>query len=289
MTQFTVLTEEAAIAAAQVQLVQALERRAARVDSVDLMTKGGRHPATVLWIPDVGLWLGRDKLDTRYWNAFGLEDPFGSSRTPILEINPPLRGLNRQMAGVFLRDESGRIHLAHRGFVGGGRKGVGGGKFLEWYGGELSMIGGDRMVVLGALDDPRLAEKIADYVRTVQRFKGEVVTQRRSTSSFDVLARWCEVARKWVHHDEYERDYKLSLGEKLGAARSQLLRGERGWTDALKKALRAKENNITCFKLVSAFVDWTEKDEARASLALRYLWGCLSLAFQKCKVTTANG
>jgi 5-methylcytosine-specific restriction protein B len=273
MTQFTVLTEESAITAAQDQLVRALERRATRVESATLMTKGGRQPATVVWMRDAGLWFGRERLDTRFWNAFGLDDPFEVSRAPILEINPPFSGLNRRMGGVFLRDEAGRIHLAHRGSVGGGRKGVGGSAFLDWFEGELSTVGGDRMVVVGALDDPRLAEKIADYVRIVQRFKNEVVAQQRGSSSFDVLARWCEVARNWEHHDEYERDYKLTLGEKLGAARSQLLRGERGWTEALKKALRAKENNITRFNLVTAFVDWLEKDEAGASTALRRLWG----------------
>lgn len=69
----------------------------------------------------------------RYWNAFGLINSNRSSDI-IVEINIPLRSINRNVAGMYARDpQTNDIYLLHRGRVGGGRKGIGKRAFLEWY------------------------------------------------------------------------------------------------------------------------------------------------------------
>jgi hypothetical protein len=47
--------------------------------------------------------------------------PFADTGVSIVvEINPPVAGIDRNASGVFLRDDHGNVILAHRGRIGGG-------------------------------------------------------------------------------------------------------------------------------------------------------------------------
>jgi hypothetical protein len=60
----------------------------------------------------------------RFWICFGLEHPESRSALSItVEINPPHSGINKRVAGLFLRAPDGGLFLGHSGRVGGGEKG----------------------------------------------------------------------------------------------------------------------------------------------------------------------
>ena len=78
------------------------------------------------WHSNLQFWvmLAPDRLENRYWCAYGTEDPTKQSMVSITcEINPPHFGVNRLCAGLFISDSSGSVYLAHSGKVGGGRAG----------------------------------------------------------------------------------------------------------------------------------------------------------------------
>ena len=55
----------------------------------------------------------------QFWNSFGVADPNQHSSLSItVEINPPHEGENPRTAGVFLRDELGRLYVGHTGRLG---------------------------------------------------------------------------------------------------------------------------------------------------------------------------
>ena len=95
---------------------------------------GGNIATDVYWLPDQGFWVAfnHDPKSNREWSAFGTMDPSNSKVLSITcEVNIPFQGVNRQIAGVFVRDtDSGKIFIAHSGKIGGGQKGIG--KKLFW-------------------------------------------------------------------------------------------------------------------------------------------------------------
>jgi hypothetical protein len=149
----------------------------------------GSWRVDVHWHGSVGIWgaFGRQQLGQerkplgRFWNSFGVADPNQHSSLSItVEINPPHEGENPRTAGVFLRDELGRLYVGHDGRVGGGRPGIGPRAFREfcqdlpWQ--EIATPKGRLrdVVVFGPFQDPALLlDGLARYVRTVALFKAE--------------------------------------------------------------------------------------------------------------------
>jgi hypothetical protein len=128
------------------------------------------------------------KRPERSWICFGVADPNRYSSLSItVEINPPHEGENPRTAGVFLRDELGRLYVGHDGRVGGGRPGIGQRAFREfaqdlpWQ--EIATPKGRlrEVVVFGPFSDPALLlDGLARYVDTVAKFKASVATRRRA-------------------------------------------------------------------------------------------------------------
>ena len=176
------------ISSAQGRLRELVKEGAGRGKALELGFRGGKLPATVYWRPDLGVWAALEQLDNRYWNAFGLGDPKIRSNLPIVvEVNPPLRSIDRRTGGVFAADESRAVYLLHRGRVGGGRRGIGKAGFLRhcqrWGRTPETISDGDRnsqAITITSLDDPRAPAYIASFVQTVARFKEEVA---RGTTS----------------------------------------------------------------------------------------------------------
>jgi hypothetical protein len=147
--------------------------------------KGANEPADLLWHADLHLWvlLEPDRIDNRYWCAFGVDDPNPASMLSITcEINPPKDGIYRRCAGLFVEDHNGNIYLAHSGKVGGGRAGIGKAAFLgHWGNTDVTSVrfpdGTDHdYIILGRLDDPSLRQRLAAFVQAVSQFKQATVT-----------------------------------------------------------------------------------------------------------------
>jgi hypothetical protein len=165
--------------------------------------QSGSLPVDVHWHGSAGIWglfvrrpwdhQSGKPLD-RFWCGFGLADPNQHSSLSItVEINPPHEGENPRTAGVFLRDELGRLYVGHGGRVGGGRPGIGQRAFREfaqdltWQ--EIATPQGRLrdFVVFGPFQDPALLlDGLARYVHTVARFKDSYL---RSVVFTPVLAR----------------------------------------------------------------------------------------------------
>ena len=155
--------------------------------------QSGSFKVDVHWHGSAGIWgaFRRQPQDPQskklldiFGNSFGVADPNQQSSLSItVEINPPHEGENRRTAGVFLRDELGRLYVGHTGRVGSGRPGIGQPAFREfaqdlpWQ--QIETPQGPRDVVgFGPLQDPALLlEGLARYVHTVARFKDGVASR----------------------------------------------------------------------------------------------------------------
>jgi len=170
-------------AADAVELCQ--EQMRAAVDAVTTQKQsqlvgfpGGTQEATIHYVQSLDFWMTFKLIENRYWNCGGLGYPFkGGSPAPSVEINPPLSGIDRRMAGAFLEDEDGVVYVAHNGKIGGGTKGVSKTNFLAKYRDWSWVLSGDRkmpMYVIGRLDDPRLPRKLRDFTRRSADFRSEI-------------------------------------------------------------------------------------------------------------------
>ena len=143
--------------------------------------QGGQAEAVpVHWHEQLGVWGCIDGLpevhDTRFWNAFGTEDPrAGSSLTIVCEVNPARDGVNPRVAGAFARDsETAHRLLLHRGRIGGGRAGIG--QELFWANTSFPSVTNaedpsQRFVVVADLDGVDVPRHVAAFVREVKRIK----------------------------------------------------------------------------------------------------------------------
>lgn len=142
--------------------------------------RSGYADTTIHWHPRHGFWCLFDPeyAENRYWCCFGTVDPKDQTMLSItVEINSPYKGVNRRIGGVFVRDDDGRVYIAHSGKVGGGRPGIGKKAFWKFYVGEnIETVEwpDDRTsqaVVIGRVDGEHLPAHVAQFVREVDRFK----------------------------------------------------------------------------------------------------------------------
>jgi hypothetical protein len=80
------------------------------------------------------------------------------------------------LAGLFARDETKRIYIAHTGRVGGGRAGIGQSAFRKFFQDadwdEIATPRGKReALVFGPIDATDFVSQVADFVHRVADFK----------------------------------------------------------------------------------------------------------------------
>lgn len=144
---------------------------------LNLGFRGGQIPSKVVWFREENWWFAFEDLTNRYWNGFGLGDPFTDNRAQalVVELNPPKEGVNRQIQGAFAEDEQGRVFLVHRGKLGGGREGIGKG-FLTWYPKDAYRLMSDGdletpVLVAGCLDAVDLLPSLKKFVDLAHTYK----------------------------------------------------------------------------------------------------------------------
>ena len=181
---FTTIEKASSIAKAQSVFEERVLKGASRSGQIQLGYKGGGRETMAHFVGSLNFWVAFADSGNRYWNALGAGNPFREGSTIIAEINPPKAGINRRVSGAFVKDDEGRIYLAHRGRVGGGRKGIGKKAFMAWYPETTDLVtdGGRRteMIVIGALDAEKLIENLAAFTNSVAVFKDEVVSNKLS-------------------------------------------------------------------------------------------------------------
>lgn len=129
------------------------------------------------------LWYSTSLLDgeifkiPRYWNAFGLGKRKGGNQIIIVEINPPVSGVNKGVGGLFAKDEKTNSNfILHRGIIGGGRRGIGKSAFrnkgdLNWKDVYDDNGKHEEAILIGSLSSQGLLAKVLDFVKKVDRFK----------------------------------------------------------------------------------------------------------------------
>jgi hypothetical protein len=144
---------------------------------------GGTEHTGLIWHERLQFWvsLHPERLDNRYWCLYGIEYPQPTSVIPITcEINPSKAGDDRRCAGLFVRDESGSLYLAHSGRVGGGREGIGKERFLTHLGDAaaqpISFPNGEvwDYIIIGRVAAHDFLPQLATFIHTVAQFKDEV-------------------------------------------------------------------------------------------------------------------
>ena len=89
---------------------------------------------------------------------------------------------------------------------------------------------------------------------------------------WDGFIYWAKRFKEWPGFDAAERDYKLSLAQRLVAARRLFGWQDDGWIGALRGALTSKDNNFTNWRTHSPFIDWMEEAPQGARAAVSHLW-----------------
>ena len=142
--------------------------------------QGHSQDMDMYWLPEDKFWWGYQMAEgSRHWNAFGFAESFSDSKSFDItcEINFPLSKGTWCVAGAFARDENGETYIVHSGKIGGGRKGIGRGLFMEHFAGSQQWVVVERngkskeVVVVSSLDDDSLIQNLAHFVKEVYRIK----------------------------------------------------------------------------------------------------------------------
>jgi hypothetical protein len=136
---------------------------------------GGAAEATVYYSEHLDFWMTLKPISNRYWNCGGIGYPFNTSNVaPHVEINPPLSGIDRRIAGAYLEDDDGVRYIGHSGKIGGGAKGVSKTNFLVYYPGWSWVLSGEQdvpMYVIGRLNSDELPRRLRDFTRRSAEFR----------------------------------------------------------------------------------------------------------------------
>ena len=152
--------------------------------------QGDNVTEKVHYSQEIGLWFASTQVvggTKRFWNPVGVQDPLRVSSLDIItEVNIPFEH-NRRVGGVFVQNETGRVFIAHRGTIGGGRKNIGKRLFMEQFhknnadkleevddNGRISIV-----AIVGDIDSSDLALNVKWFADEVNRIKN-LVTQIKS-------------------------------------------------------------------------------------------------------------
>lgn len=173
-----VIEDAGTIKACQASLQAAVESVTTEKHRILVGFPGGNAEALVYYVKSLDFWMTLKPIANRYWNCVALGYPFKThTPAPHVEINPPLSGIDRRVAGAFLVDEEGREYLGHSGKVGGGATGVSKKNFLAYYPAWTEVLSGDQtvpMYVIGCLDDADLPRRIRDFTRYSAEFRRQI-------------------------------------------------------------------------------------------------------------------
>ncbi|WP_100906291.1 MrcB family domain-containing protein [Methanobacterium subterraneum] len=186
---FKVIEEATEIEEAQNKFVEILKNCTTKTVHGKAGFQGGQKTGEVDWLDDLGIWLMARKIEgSRYWNGFGIKEPSeGAGLTITAEINFPIQGIDRRIAGAFLTDGN-EIYISHRGKLGGNYSK----KFFEKkYSGEWTTVQDgnqeSKVVLIASLNNANLPQKVRDFVLEIDRMKTGKPLNPPKQSFYDYL------------------------------------------------------------------------------------------------------
>jgi hypothetical protein len=187
MPDFTPLVERQEIVDAWTTFCEQMKRGSDSVERV-IGWQGGSEKHTLYWHAEAGIWCAFDSHvdDSYHAGRYGTIDPRRPSNPiHVCSINLPKEGPDGRCGGLFLRDQESVVYLTHSGKVGGGRTGISKTGFVSFYtDGEPVIVPWSRrntirVFMLGRIDADDLVPKVAQFVRTVERYKLAAVSGGR--------------------------------------------------------------------------------------------------------------
>ena len=136
----------------------------------------GSFEDTVKYSPELDIWISTQIHDTKFWNGFGVGQPIENKNNSLNgEINYPINGISRRIAGAFGIEDNGTVLVLHRGKIGGGTKGIGKHFFTDNFRGDfVEAIDGNResrFCVVGELESSYFPEQVANFIKEIHRVK----------------------------------------------------------------------------------------------------------------------
>ncbi|MEM3421926.1 MAG: hypothetical protein QW315_06700 [Candidatus Hadarchaeum sp.] len=188
------ITSRNEIQKCQKEFENRLKKLLPKKERLDIGFQGGKITNDVFYSGN--LWYSTMILQhadiPRYWNAFGLEKRKDGNQIIVVEINPPVEGSTKQVAGLFAKDEiTNDLFILHRGKIGGGRKGIGKEKFKNWYRGKWVQVFDDQgndeeAILISSISSNYLLPKLTEFVREVAKFKESVADKHDNRTIDDV-------------------------------------------------------------------------------------------------------
>jgi len=150
----------------------------------------GSFEDTVKHSSELNIWLSTQIHDTKYWNGFGVGQPIENKNNSLNgEINFPIKGIYRRVAGAFAIEDDGTVLVLHRGKIGGGKKGIGKNFFTNNFRGDfVNAIDGNRetrFCLVGELKSPLFPQQVANFIKEIYRVKNLIKDD--DNNSFDYL------------------------------------------------------------------------------------------------------
>jgi len=235
----TALTTKSEIGMAQSLLQKALRATLNKSTTEQLGYQGGSVEAQIYYHDR--MWFSGQPLPEesvpRYWNAFGLGVPTTGPPNIVVEINPPLSGYTRQVAGLYARGGQ-RLYMLHTGKIGGGKKGIGKDAFLESFRGKTVQVKNDKgetasALLVGEVSGSGFADQVLKFVLEVDRFKRKVAQNLPRESEDDIEVQEDEIQKT------IENDGSITSTEKTALVKARLGQGKfKGRVRSLERKCR---------------------------------------------------
>lgn len=171
-----VISDKKQIDKCQSMFKKTVEKHFSEIINIKVGHQGNSWRTNVHYNRKLNLWYIDQKLDSRYWNGFGIGLPKTGERSNsiVVEVNVPLDKINRQVAAVFAV-ENGKILVLHRGNIGGGRKGIGKKLFLESFqGSRIEALDGNittEFCLVGELTSEFFLDQLNYFIEESERIK----------------------------------------------------------------------------------------------------------------------
>lgn len=128
------------------------------------------------YLEPLDIWLVTHRLPNRYRNALGPGDPAGRRNLwPSIQLNLALAPGSAKPRARFLRDDRGRLWLAHSGTLGGRQPGISREGFVAALGGARRVTIDDtveELIVLGTFARPApLLDELARITHTASAYR----------------------------------------------------------------------------------------------------------------------
>jgi hypothetical protein len=214
----------------------------------DVGYQGESASFKIHYLDKPNIWAAFDKLNNRYWNAFGINEPVRTTPNSIRsEINIPYDGLHGA-AGRLAKDYRNNVYLLHTGRIGGGQPGIGKTLFRKKYKGKIFKIRInnkiEEFVNIDKLKSKSLIDKIGAFVWAVHSIK---TNKKIYPPTFEINKAIRQFKREFSGKKHYLNELSISAKCDHGKVVNALYK-------ILKKKTRLLKKDITNNKNVDLFV-----------------------------------